>query len=117
MTDLDVLLRVQEWFGGKVYPLKKRQEHHKDAWIWVIYGPASLELAKKIEPYLLHRRRGRCNDYINLYSSNKDRSNRAQALRDRVRSLREQGLTHQQIAEEIGKDRTYVTHILRGRFD
>ena len=40
-TDLDVLTKLRDTFGGKISPRKKQQPHHKDAWEWRL-GKASL---------------------------------------------------------------------------
>jgi hypothetical protein len=112
MTDKDVLDRVEEYFGGSVKSLVKRREHWKDAWIWSIYGENSVDLARKILPYLGERRARRCREYIEEFSTRTDRKKRTEELRQRVWELRVTGLTHQAIADIVGKDRTYVTHIL-----
>ncbi|TXH11911.1 MAG: hypothetical protein E6R04_00450 [Spirochaetes bacterium] len=117
MTDRDVLDHVQSLFGGTVVSLKKREEHHKDVWIWYLHGESSVELAKKIQPYLFSRRAKRCAEYIEKFSTMSDRRNKAASLRESVRSLRNEGYKHREIAERLEIDRTYVSHILRGRHD
>ncbi len=34
MTDLDILQRLQQLFGGNIYEKKKQQPHHKPLWTW-----------------------------------------------------------------------------------
>ena len=34
MTDLDVLQRLQDLFGGTIRPQKQCESHHKPCWIW-----------------------------------------------------------------------------------
>lgn len=116
-TDKDVLDRIVEYVGGSIYPLKKRQSHHKDAWIWASHGSHSVSLAKSIKPYLLARRKARCEEYIRLFSTMENfreiQASQKSALTLKVIKLRTDGLTHQAIADRLGVDRTYVTHILR----
>lgn len=119
MTDLDVLQRVKEYFGGTIYPMTKRQEHWKDAWKWTIFGTKSVELAQLVLPYLGVRRSHRATEYIENYGTlekyNLKRREKFEELATSVRSLRTEGLTHKQIADRLEIDRTYVTHILNGR--
>lgn len=121
MTDEDVLLRVQEYFGGTIFKVTKRQPHWKDCWKWTITGEKSTALAGLILPYLGSRRSARGKEYIEKYRTieqyQAERSAASAELRKQVRELRGQGLTHKAIAAILGKDRTYVTHILSGKFD
>lgn len=112
MTDEDVLLRVQEYFGGSIHKVKKRQEHWKDCWKWSMSGEKSVELTKKILPFLGERRSARGQEYADNYRTLAQRKQRAVDLQHRVESLRAEGLTHREIASIVGKDRTYVTHLL-----
>src|SRR5690349_5515236 len=101
MTDLDVLERVQEWFGGTISATTKQQEHWKDSWLWQIGGSAGLELAKQIRPYLLGRRQQRCDEFISLFRTqqeyNAERARRKQQHLTEALIYRAQGLTHQVI--------------------
>lgn len=121
MTDLDVLLRVQEFFGGSIYECKKREEHWKDSWRWSLCGQPAIDLAHKIRPFLLSRRTSRCDDFTSTFRSlreyNDERKANSASLREMVRELRACGMTHKEIANVVGRDRTYITHILNGRLD
>lgn len=57
MTDYDILLRLQELFGGKIYENTKQQDHHKDSWIWVIHGQLAVTVMYIIFPYMGVRRK------------------------------------------------------------
>lgn len=116
MTDLDVLLQVQEFFGGSVNACRKQKDHHKDIWKWTICGAPALELARQVHPYLLKRRQERCADFIELYENQFAASGaRKQDIIDmkaKVVSMSATGMTHAEIAKSFGKDRTYITHII-----
>ena len=58
MTDLDVLERAQAVMGaGTIQPLRKRQPHHKDAWILAIHKRGDvIRVLKAVQPYLGIRR-------------------------------------------------------------
>ena len=43
MTDLDILQRLQNLFGGSIYAKKKQKVHHKQGWTW--------QLSKKKDIY------------------------------------------------------------------
>ena len=34
MTDLDILERLQDIFGGHIYTKAKQKPHHKQGWTW-----------------------------------------------------------------------------------
>lgn len=58
MTDLDVLERVQDYFScGNIVPIKKRQAHWKDAWIWRCSGNDAATVMDAIYPYMSARRK------------------------------------------------------------
>lgn len=114
MTDMDVLERLRDYCeGGKITPLRKRQTHWKDAWIWVVYGKKAYMLAKLLLPHMLSRRTIQIEVMINAY----DTSPRimARQKQQEMREFREAGLTHQAIADRLGVDRSYVSHVLSDR--
>lgn len=117
MTDLDVLERVQKWFGGSITVATKQQSHWKDAWSWQMGGAFGLELAKEIRPFLLSRRQQRCDEFISLFRTQQEYTNERAKRKSHnlveAQRLRTQGLTHQAIADTLGVDRTWVTHLLR----
>lgn len=117
MTDLDVLERVHEFFGGTLAPMKKRQEHWKDSWVWNIYGVKAVELAREMLPFLGLRRTRRCNEFIAGHRSMEtfveQKIAKTLELAQQARSLRTQGLTQQQIADRLGCERSYVSRLLK----
>lgn len=115
MTDLDILERMQEAFGGQVYFTGKQQEHHKDSWRWYISKTSdAIAFLNEIYPYMGTRRRARIEEA--RIAATQNRSILAKEKHDKVRQLRSEGLKHREIAERLGVDRTYVSHILRGAY-
>lgn len=114
MTDRDILEKMLENFGGKIYDCKKQQEHHKESWKWVISSSEfAIEFLNEIYPFMGTRRKAKIDEARNAYKNH--RKNRVNSKVAEVKELREQGLTHQAIADKLGIDRTYVSHMLRGR--
>lgn len=117
MTDLDVLERVRDEFGGSILSLTKRKERWKDAWVWYIGGESSRSLAQEIYPYLLSRRQKRCQEYIdNLRTQkqyNNDRLVRHESLKIECKRLREEGLLQREIASILEIDRSTVSKLLK----
>ena len=118
MTDLDTLHKVQQICGGKVRPTKKSKEHFKDCWIWYLQGEAALLLAEKIQPYLMARRKKRCDEFCASKRKHSLAARREHAIfkKNIAQSLRKQGWTHKQIAEEIGVERSYISHLLGKKY-
>lgn len=59
MTDLDVLQRLQGLFGGAIYVTSKAKPHHKDAWVWCIFGTNAATVMELVKPHMLGRRTAR----------------------------------------------------------
>lgn len=115
LTDLDVLETVQKNFGGTIYEVKRRQEHYKDTWVWVINGEKAYDLTRRLLPYLHSRRKIQALKLIDKYE-NAHRTLIRKAKRERIPiilDLRSKGLFHREIAEKLGVDRTTVSHVLR----
>jgi hypothetical protein len=122
MTDLDVLRRVQDIFGGHIYKIKKRESHWKDAWVWKIQGETALNCIGSIYGFLGNRRKSKADDVLDKYLEGvKIKESRSEEVaekrREMIRLRKEDGLTHKQISDIIGCDRTYVSHVLSGKFD
>lgn len=57
MTDRDILERLQELFGGHIYPIKKRETHWKDAWAWCLSSEEdAARCMELIRPHMGSRR-------------------------------------------------------------
>lgn len=117
MTDLDVLEKVRDNFGGNIYPLKKRKAHWKDAWMWRLGGEDSVSLVKRMLPFLGERRSSRGQEYIDKHRSIEDynlsRKESSDLLAREILQLRSsENLTHQKIADRLHLERSSVTKIL-----
>jgi hypothetical protein len=114
MTDLDILERLQNNFGGSLVQQKRRKEAWKISWRWSLTSSAKAkEFLILIYPLLGNRRQAKCQEAFSVVTNT--RSVKKQQLLNRVYSLRDQGLTHRAIADSVGYDRSYVSHILRKR--
>jgi len=68
-TDADMVARFAEVFGGNLYPVKKRQDHHKYAFKWKINGEKAWPVLAEMIPYMCQRRRDK---YYGLVESYRD---------------------------------------------
>lgn len=111
MTDLDILQRVQDVFGGRIYSCSKQVDHHKDSWKWTITSTKeALEFIQLIYPYLGNRRKTKADEA--LVKGQNVRSIKVEHLKRKVFALRSYGMTHKDIAGQLGYDRSYITKIL-----
>lgn len=122
MTDLDVLEKIHRLFGGTLNSSGKRQEHWKECWRWSVFSNDAKSFIEKILPYMMERRRGRAEEWLAKYNErilvaeNKvsDIAYMRQAVKDMYKAG---GLTQQLIADQFGIERSYVAHIIRGKYD
>ena len=57
MTDLDILERLQDIFGGNIYTKVKQKSQHKQGWTWQIARKADIYATlEKLLPWLGERR-------------------------------------------------------------
>ena len=69
-TTKELLLFIQERFGGYIRRQKKYQEHHKDAWVWSVTRSKALELLSVVEPYMLEpKKKARARKLLDSYPS------------------------------------------------
>lgn len=115
-TDKDVLEQLVFFAGGRIYPLKKRKSHWKDAWVWVLTCDEAVSLMQNLLPWLGKRRKQRVVECLQIVEETKNKRKAIQRQRSakhaKVIELRESGMTHQAIADQVGYDRTYVTKLL-----
>lgn len=116
MTDLDTLEKVQEIWGGRIYHCKKLKDHHKDSWQWVAGGELARQIAIMIEPLLMSRRKARCQEFILGINTRYQVSTKVNQRVAKARELRSTGLTHQEIADILGVERSAVSHYLSKRY-
>lgn len=60
-TDLDVLERLKQAYGGSLSSAICRP-HRKEAWAWILQGKAAETLAVAVLPYMSSRRRQQISD-------------------------------------------------------
>ena len=71
-TDEDVITRLHQALGGKIYgpygyvnSTNRRREHHKPYWRWSVSDRLGIEaVAAKLRPYLMERRRSRLDECL-----------------------------------------------------
>lgn len=67
-TDIDMVTRFNEIFpGGNVYPVKRRQEHHKYCFRWKINGEKAWPVLAEMIPYMCKRRRDKYYGLVESY--------------------------------------------------
>lgn len=117
-TDFDVLERLQRGLGGNIWPITKRQKHWKNAWLWDVSGRSAIDCINNIHPYLLSRRKGQAEDvrsgWRKIEAARAKKVEERYARQGRMLQLRGQGLTHREIADKVGVDRSTVSKLLRG---
>ena len=115
MTDLDVLERLRNFCGGRIIKQRERQPHWKQTWRWGIHGRQALGVLMHILPLMGKRRTEKILEVVAIYKS----SPRFVAKENQreVKRLVDEGLTHQQVANKLGISRSYVTHIVSGRYN
>lgn len=121
MTDLDVLETIQKIFGGTILLQKKRVEHYKDQWRWMLTnGKESYNFLELILPYLHRRRTEKAKEALSLYKKcelkKELKAKKIKETRDLIRELGKGNLTHKEIALKLNVDRSYVTHVLNGDY-
>ena len=120
MTDQDIVERLLT-FGGTVHGYAARKINWEPTWRWSLTSKLAFDLAKELLPYLGIRRTEQATrmmqqyqDSINRQTSTKTNIINRTATIKQLRS--ENNWTHQRIADELGVDRTLVSHTLRGKF-
>lgn len=118
-TDLDVLEKVQKYFGGKIYKQKEiRNPKWKTVWVWKLNKFDSIEFIKNIQPYLCTRRYKRSIDYFQIFENEKQKKElekiRLVSIKKEIFKLRNEGKKHREIAEIVGYERSHITKILNG---
>lgn len=117
MTDLDILEKLRDNFGGKIYVQKKQKIHHKESWKWCITKSSdAVGFLRLIYDHLGERRQKKSDEAFVAYSGHRSQKRSAKIIQiEKIRSDAPE-LTHQQIADIVGVDRTYVSHVIRGKY-
>jgi hypothetical protein len=118
-TDEDVLLRIKKYFKGNVISLKrdKAPSNWKKAYIWSLHGEPAKELIIRIKPYLLKRRQKRSQEWLNNTEERQrikeEKKESVMELILNAKKLRNQKLTHQEIGNRLGYERSYISKLLK----
>ncbi len=118
-TNFEVLEKIREYFGvGKVYSLKKRKAHWKDAWVYkTTNAPDTLKVLKELKPHLILDRKKELAqaaiDYIeNFVSQRRDlKSNSLSEDEITVIKLIKEGNSYRTIHKETGIGRQTIVRI------
>lgn len=114
-TDRDVLERIQSNIGGKIYTIDKlrRKPHWKQAYLWYISGRNAFDICCSIYPILLSRRKKRCKEYMECFMAAESGKVKIKQTFIKIIELRKQGLTHKQISELVGYERSHISKLLK----
>jgi hypothetical protein len=76
MTDLDILQRLLQVTGvGRIYPITRRKDNHKDAWIWAVQRRAHIRhVINAVLPWLGERRIIAANRLLERIADARDRA-------------------------------------------
>jgi hypothetical protein len=119
-TDRDVLEEVKAIMGGRIYENNPsaQKENWKQAYIWCTTPGESERIIKIIYPFLFSRRKKRADEWLQKRSAKKlewvNKKIERTKRRELIFQLRDQGLTHQQIADQVGGERSNISKILKG---
>lgn len=105
-TDLDVLEKVQNLFGGSIYTAYDRPDkpNWKKCYQWYL-GKGSEDLVRMIYPYLMSRRQHRADEWLRLVKKPRN------SKREKILVLLSEGLSNKQIAEQLDCSPAYVSII------
>ena len=75
MTDEDVLLKLQEKCGGKIYFSERTEEQRaknwKDSWTWNLQGRPAADLMRELMPHMGKRRSEKIKEILSIYSKHR----------------------------------------------
>jgi hypothetical protein len=111
MTDLDVIERVAQRWGSKVYMPAPRAIHHKQSYVTRIYGPRALAEMRLLRPLMGKRRQCQIDAAMLLAASPKEKL--TAGMRKAIAVRRRGGERAIDLAAEFGITREYVYVITR----
>lgn len=120
-TDEDVLYRIKEYFGGGICSENRnnKKENWKPAFVWYLKGQPAIDLFDEFKIHLFKRRLERGEYWKNLYLSQKEKQKIKKEIlndkKEKIYELRDLGLTHQKIAEQLGFERSTISKIINAR--
>ena len=105
MTDKDVIFRLKDLFGGRIYDRPPQKEAWKHQYRWFLYEKKKVRvLLAAALPYFGNRRAHRALDKLDLIElSEHDYATRNAPLTEtQVRTIRNSDLTNSQLATQFG---------------
>ncbi|QMP84247.1 HNH endonuclease [Streptomyces phage Coruscant] len=114
MTDEDVLLKMQNLFGGRVSVAYESKGNWKTCYRWTLGIKDDCEdFVRSIYPYLMSRRKEKADEWIN---SRREVKSRKEFLENRKKGILEalqMGKTQREVAEEFEITQAYVSIVLK----
>ena len=103
MTDKDVIIGLQELWGGQVYYSKARKEGYKDTWKWQIGGDEAVKVMNEIKPFMYSRRTEKINQVLKIWEDQKNKllqikNNGKKAAKEYIKT----NLSLRQVAKKYG---------------
>ena len=103
MTDRDVVIGLQELWGGQVYFSKARKEGYKDTWKWQIGGDEAVKIMNEIKPFMYFRRTEKINQVVKAWEDQKSKIAQIKNNGDRAaKEYLKTGLSLRQVATKYG---------------
>lgn len=103
MSDKDVILGLQELWGGSVYHSKPRKEGYKETWQWHIGGEEAIRVMNEIRPFMYSRRKEKIDHVTKIW---KDQKNKLEKIRKNgdlaAKEYAQTGLSLRQVAKKYG---------------
>lgn len=119
MCDEDIIARVATLFGVAYQEAKRRRtgrrKHHKKNWVVMLKGARARALMGQLRPFMGERRQAQIDRALASYDPNRARIKLGPREVKQIRRLLAKAeLTHQQIADRFGVERSHVSHIKKG---
>lgn len=113
MTDLDVLEKVQENFGGKILKLKERRAHWKQIYSWRISKTSkACDFLETIKQFLCSRRTEKVNEALLIGKRLKENeSQKEKSINYRksiIQKLRDENKTDREIGVVLNVSRSTI---------
>lgn len=112
-TDLDVLERMYNFFGGNIYKTKKYKEHYKQAYVWCLRKSDAINFYNDIKPFLLKRRCEKGDIWI--YEESIKQNNNPHPNESKIIDMFKKGKTHSEISKELNLERSSISKFLNRR--
>lgn len=103
MTDKDVILGLQELWGGKVYYQKPSKQGYKESWQWHVGGEEAVRVMNEIRPFMYSRRVEKIDKVIKIWE---DQKKKVKAIRENgdtaAKEYLKTDLSLRQVAQKYG---------------